>query len=1081
MVKTEMKNFTRAIINMKKIIEIKQINEELIQLKNKILNTKKYLKIKALKEKLEQFKNNIKVTKKAIKIESLTKNLKELRINIKETKNIIKRNPENWEINKKILKKENEKKKKYPTQNQKLKIRVMNINGLSTDKYLDIEEQFYRTKEINIVCLTETHEKWEKSDVNKNIIAFNALRKKGEKKGGGIQILLPKMTRIEMNEIKNENKEFLEIEGTIFGTGIKIITVYFDANRDQKGKDRNTQLKELLEKRIEQNNKEGLMVVGDFNGHIHSIDGKDTDRNGKMIIEWMDKYELILLNTDEKCKGTFTRIRGNQKTTIDYVLVNKKIYENFVQMHIDEEKMIIDGSDHNLITVDLHIRNKNAMKKAKWQTYSFYTTNEEAIKKYIEELGTMWATTEKNLQDRLDDMTTKAETDLKRTKKRKIGGDEENKIAEKIWMTENIRIEIKKRKELNRQKRYGKTENETKQLTLKWQIQKAKVQKMIRETKGKYEIEMTKRLKEKNNRGKDLWKNIHELSGKDIKEKDEVEVNENGKRLNDKEAEKKIENQWKIQFKDGERTITPIHSKQWGEHSIQEITDLYKKEDEEKEKKGDKRWITHNKPQFNEKKWKEEIKKAKKGKAAGPNKLKNEIFIAMEKNTNCSKAMIKSFNKVINESTIPESWKKSRIKLIPKPLPRGKLRTERDYRPIALTPVTYRIMMSFIRKDVEEHLIINGIIKWNQVGFTDGGRAEYNHFALQYVVEKAFKKKEKLIVVVLDFKKAFDSIDRKKLIEVLIEYRINPYIIDLVAKIYSNEKTTICIGDMEKEIEINVGIKQGCTASTTFFKLITYVIMNSIENKGIEYEVEGIKLSTMFFADDSLALAKTEEATKKNLDLIIETSRRFGLEINKEKSNILIYNGDENVEKMEDIEVKKSIKYLGLEINNKRDIFETQKQLLIEKARKYQPLTHKVLLTSCNRMEIGKHYWKQEIMPRVLHGVGLMNMTKIEITELQTLENEVYRAILRARGHVAISALRGDIGSSLVESRFIQTRIMLVNSILKGKNELIKNILEKIRKDKMNPWNKKLKVYLKETEIKYEDIQDMSKNAIKKK
>ena len=126
-------------------------------------------------------------------------------------------------------------------------------------------------------------------------------------------------------------------------------------------------------------------------------------------------------------------------------------------------------------------------------------------------------------------------------------------------------------------------------------------------------------------------------------------------------------------------------------------------------------------------------------------------------------------------------------------------------------------MMSFIRKDVEDHLVRNNVIKWNQVGFTEGGRAEYNHFMLQYIVERAWKKKEKLIVIALDFKKAFDSIDRRKLLEVMIEYRINPYIIDLVAKIYSNEKTTIHLGEIEKEMEINVGIKQGCTASTTFF------------------------------------------------------------------------------------------------------------------------------------------------------------------------------------------------------------------------------------------------------------------------
>ena len=45
-------------------------------------------------------------------------------------------------------------------------------------------------------------------------------------------------------------------------------------------------------------------------------------------------------------------------------------------------------------------------------------------------------------------------------------------------------------------------------------------------------------------------------------------------------------------------------------------------------------------------------------------------------------------------------------------------------------------MMSFIRKDIEDHLTRNGVIKWNQVGFTAGGRPEYNHFALQYTVER---------------------------------------------------------------------------------------------------------------------------------------------------------------------------------------------------------------------------------------------------------------------------------------------------------------------------------------------------------
>ena len=63
----------------------------------------------------------------------------------------------------------------------------------------------------------------------------------------------------------------------------------------------------------------------------------------------------------------------------------------------------------------------------------------------------------------------------------------------------------------------------------------------------------------------------------------------------------------------------------------------------------------------------------------------------------------------------------------------------------------------------------------------------------------------------------------------MIEYRINPYVIELVAKIYSNEKTKICIGDMEKDMEINVENKAGMYSTNNFLKIITYVIMKSIE------------------------------------------------------------------------------------------------------------------------------------------------------------------------------------------------------------------------------------------------------------
>ena len=71
--------------------------------------------------------------------------------------------------------------------------------------------------------------------------------------------MIPKMTRIDLKKIENINKELLELEGTVFGIGLKIIIVYFDANRNQKGKDRNTALRKIIEEKIENNKKEGII------------------------------------------------------------------------------------------------------------------------------------------------------------------------------------------------------------------------------------------------------------------------------------------------------------------------------------------------------------------------------------------------------------------------------------------------------------------------------------------------------------------------------------------------------------------------------------------------------------------------------------------------------------------------------------------------------------------------------------------------------------------------------------------------------------------------------------------------------
>ena len=188
----------------------------------------------------------------------------------------------------------------------------------------------------------------------------------------------------------------------------------------------------------------------------------------------------------------------------------------------------------------------------------------------------------------------------------------------------------------------------------------------------------------------------------------------------------------------------------------------------------------------------------------------------------CRMVVIGGINEVIRNRMIPSSWREGNMKLIEK----CNEPTPGDFRPITVTSVGYRLFWSGVRDRVEEHLKQNGMVKDNQIGFTRGGRLEYNLFILQYLVEKTFEIDSayynRLVVVALDFRKAYDSIDRGRLLEALVRYKINPGLIDLVARVYSGDEVVIRWGDREERIRVTSGIRQGCTASTTFFKLITY-------------------------------------------------------------------------------------------------------------------------------------------------------------------------------------------------------------------------------------------------------------------
>lgn len=108
-----------------------------------------------------------------------------------------------------------------------------------------------------------------------------------------------------------------------------------------------------------QNKDYEIILMGDFNGKCIQqcqFTGKavlqniQTSYNGKRLYQLAMTSDLKFANLHEKCKGSHTRILNDQKSAIDYILLSNNIYQNTIQVHIDEEGSYDIDSDHVLMS-----------------------------------------------------------------------------------------------------------------------------------------------------------------------------------------------------------------------------------------------------------------------------------------------------------------------------------------------------------------------------------------------------------------------------------------------------------------------------------------------------------------------------------------------------------------------------------------------------------------------------------------------------------------------------------------------------------------------------------------------------------
>ena len=109
-----------------------------------------------------------------------------------------------------------------------------------------------------------------------------------------------------------------------------------------------------------------LLVLGDMNGRLVELEPTiRSDANGEMIKSWTDNGDLYHLNAMDTCIGRYTFESQNGRSAIDHMLANECMVGSHISMWIDEDKTMLNISDHNLVRAWFKMGNDNYRVKKK--------------------------------------------------------------------------------------------------------------------------------------------------------------------------------------------------------------------------------------------------------------------------------------------------------------------------------------------------------------------------------------------------------------------------------------------------------------------------------------------------------------------------------------------------------------------------------------------------------------------------------------------------------------------------------------------------------------------------------------------
>ena len=165
---------------------------------------------------------------------------------------------------------------------------------------------------------------------------------------------------------------------------------------------------------------------------------------------------------------------------------------------------------------------------------------------------------------------------------------------------------------------------------------------------------------------------------------------------------------------------------------------------------------------------------------------------------------------------LPQDWKMSVFILIPK---KGNAKDCSNCRTIVLISHASKVMLKILQAWLQQYL--NSELPEVQAGFRKGRGTRDQIVNIHWIVEKAREFQKNIYFCFIDYAKAFDYVDHKKLRKILQDMGILDHLICLLRSLYADQEATVRTGNATTDwFQIGKGLFQGYILSHAY---LTYM------------------------------------------------------------------------------------------------------------------------------------------------------------------------------------------------------------------------------------------------------------------